>query len=234
MTDLRDALEQLAEQAPLPRDRFDEELWERVRASERAARGRWRVGLVAAATVAIAAAGATSVFALRGARGGTTIDRTISCRMTTALSSATLQLGAAVTQPGPYGNAFAWAGTGQTTFAAAGNSITPAAGEKSVTAGYYLDQTVCSSSHARVLLSRPGLRSLGVFSNAGQADMAEDCSVASDSTITIRLRVVLSKPGVPASAQLAIRGGKRPHPLAFVSWTPKRFRAYAAAGCEKA
>lgn len=233
MTELREALEQLAEQAPQPRDRFDEELWTRVHANERAARRRRRVGMVAAATVGIAAAGATSVLALRGAPARTTVGRTISCRMTTALSSAVLQIGAGVTEPGPYGEAFAGVSTGQLSLAAVGKSITPGLGEKSVTAGYYLDRTICASSHAKVPLSPSGLRSLGVFSNAGQADMAEDCSVASNSTITVRLRVVLSRPGAPVSALLAIRGGKRPHPIALVSWTPKRFRAYVASGCEQ-
>lgn len=233
MTELRDALERLADQAPPPRDRFDEELWERVRAGERAARRRWRVATVAAATVAAAAVGATAVFALRGAPAGTTVDRTISCRMTTALSSATVGVGAGVTEPGPDGDAFAGVSNGQLTFAGAGKSILPATGEKLVTRGYYLDRTVCSGSRAKVPLAPSGLRSLGVFSRAGNAQMGEDCSVASNSAVTIRLRVVLSKPGVPVSAQLAVRGGKHPHPLAFVSWTPKRFRAYVAPGCEQ-
>ncbi|MGH2999476.1 MAG: hypothetical protein ACRDNM_09260 [Gaiellaceae bacterium] len=233
MPELRDVLEQIAEQAPPPRERFDEELWARVHAKERLARRRWRLATVAAATATIAAAGAAGVFALRGTPAGTTVDRTVACRLTTALSSADFNLGTAIV--GRYGGGVTVIGPGYVMYAGAGNGLllVPTPGAKPVKTGYYLDGA-CASSRARIALSPSGLRSLGVFSAAGRAaDLGENCSVASNSTITIRVRVVLSRPGVVASAQLAIRGGKRPHPIAFVSWTPTRFRAYVAPGCEK-
>lgn len=232
VSELRDVLEQIAAQAPPPRERFDEELWERVRERERSNRARWRVATVVIATVAVAAAGAAGVFALRGTPAGTTTDRTISCRLTTTLASAGLDIGATVTEPGPYGAASVWVGNGQATFAGAGKGIVPRPG--TTTSGAYFDESDCTSSHANVPLSRLGLRSLGVFSNSSRsADMRESCFMASNSSISIRMRVVLSRPGVASFAQLAIRGGKRPHPIAFVSWTPTRFRAYVAPGCEQ-
>jgi hypothetical protein len=231
MPELRDVLEQLAGQAPPARDRFDEELWERVHARELGTRRRRRIAMVAAATVAIAAAGATGVFALRGTPAGTTVDRTIACRLTTTLASAGFYVGASVTEPGPYGAASVWVGTSQATFAGAGKRIVPAVGAKA-TSGYYFDDGDCTSTHTKVRLSQSGLRSLGAFSRSSKnADIRESCSVASNSSIAIRLRVVLARPGVASSAQLAILGGKHPYPLAFVTWTPTRFTAYAAAAC---
>lgn len=227
--ELRDVLEQIAAQAPPPGEDFDEELWERVRARERSTRRRWRVATVAAAS-AVAAVGAAGVFALRGVPAGTTVDKTVSCRLITPLSSSVFTVEAAIV--GRYGGGPAVIGPGYVLYAGAGKAIIPTVGAKPVKTGYYVDNA-CASSRTRVALSPSGLRSLGVFSAAGNADMGENCSVASNSTIAIRLRVVLSKPGVVASAQLAIRGGKRPHPIAFVSWTPTRFRAYAAAGCQQ-
>lgn len=238
MPELREVLEQLAEQAPPARDRFDEELWERVGVGERATRRRWRVAMVAAATLAIAAVGATGVFALRGTPAGTTIDRTISCRLTSTLASASFRIGANIKEPPAYagGGVVAqpgevWVGTDALTYAGASKQLTPTAGGSPVKTGYYTDDTVCASSRTAVALSHAGLPSLGTFSRAGNTQMSENCSVAPNSVLTIRLHVVLSKPGAPASAQLAIRGGKHPHPLAFVNWTPTRFTAYAAAAC---
>lgn len=233
MSELRDRLELLVEQAPPPRERFEDDLWERIGRTERSRRGRWRVAMVAIATVAVASVGAAEVLAVRGGTTKTTIDRTISCQLRTSLSSASFFVSSSVTEPGPYGGGSLWVGLGNATYAGVGKSIVPHVGAKPVS-GYYLDDGDCAASHATAPLSGSGLRSLGVFSNSSRsADMRESCSVASNSTITVHLRVTLSKPGVPASAELAIRGGKRPHPIAFVSWTPSMFRAYVAAGCEQ-
>ena len=233
MPELREVLEQLAGQAPRSGDRFDEELWERVHASERRTRRRRRLAMVAAAAVALAAVGATSVFALRGTPARATIDKTISCRLTTTLASAGFYIASSVTEPGPYGAASVWVGIGNGLYAGAGKSLVPHVGAKPIS-GYYFDDNDCTSSQTTIPVSRSGLRSLGVFSNSSRsAQMREGCSVASNSSIAIRLRVVLSKPGVATSAELAIRGGKHSHPIAFVSWTPSRFRAYVAAGCEQ-
>jgi len=238
MPELREALERLAEQAPPPRERFDEELWERVSARERVVRRRWRLAAAALAAVGVSAAGATGVFALRGTPAGTTIDRTISCRLTSTLASVSFRIGADIREPPEHvGGGLTqqpgdlWVGTDTLMYAGASKLLTPTVGAKPITSGYYFDSTICGGPQRPIALSRAGLPSLGSFSRAGNTQMSQTCSVAPNSVLTIRLRVVLSKPGTPASAQLAIRGGKHPHPLAFVNWTPTRFTAYAAAAC---
>jgi len=201
---------------------------------------RWRFATVAVAALGIAAAGAAGVFAGRVATAGTIVDKTISCRLTSTLASTSFRIGADVKEPPEHvGGGLTeqpgdiWVGTDALMFAGASKLLTPTVGAKPVKVGYYFDSTVCIGSRARSALSHEGLSALGSFSRAGNTQMAETCSVAPNTILTIRLRVVLSKLGVPASAQLAIRGGKRPHELAFVSWTSSRFTAWASQACEQ-
>lgn len=238
MPELREALEQLASQAPPARWGFDDELWELIDARGRSTRLRWRLAAVALSALAIAGVGATGVFALRSTPAGTTVDRTISCRLTSTLASASFRIGADIKEPSArVGGGLTqqpgelWAGTDSLMYAGASKLLTPSVGAKPVKQGYYFDSTLCGRAQRPIALSRTGLPSLGSFSRAGNTQLAQTCSVAPSSVLTIRLRIVLSKPGTPASAQLSIRGGKHSHPLAFVSWTPTRFTAYAAAAC---
>lgn len=193
------------------------------------------VGLIA---LGIAAAGAAGVFASGDANAGTIVDKTISCRLSSTLASVSFRITADVMEPPEHvGGGLTqqpgdvWVGTDGLMYAGASKLLTPTVGAKSVRSGSYFDETVCGASRSRIALSRAGLPSLGVFSRAGNTQLSDTCSVAPNTVLTVRLRVVLSKPGTPGSAQLAIRGGKRPHPLAFVTWTPTRFTAYAAAAC---
>jgi hypothetical protein len=193
------------------------------------------VGLIA---LGITAAGAAGVFASGDASAGTIVDKTISCRLSSTLASASFRIDADIKEPPEHvGGGLTeqpgdvWVGTDGLMYAGASKLLTPTVGAKPVRSGSYFDETVCGASRSRIALSRAGLPSLGVFSDAGNTQLSDTCSVAPNTVLTVRLRVVLSKPGTPASAQLAIRGGKRPHPLAFVTWTPTRFTAYAAAAC---
>ena len=47
------------------------------------------------------------------------------------------------------------------------------------------------------------------------------------------MRVTLAKNGLPVSAKLAIRSGKKLRPVAYVDWTPTRVRAWLAPGCQQ-
>jgi hypothetical protein len=193
------------------------------------------VGFIA---LGITAGGAAGVFASGDANAGTIVDKTISCRLSSTLTSASFRIDADIKEPPErVGGGFTeqpgdvWVGTDGLMYAGASKLLTPTVGAKPVRSGSYFDETVCGISRSRIALSRAGLPSLGVFSDAGNTQLSDTCSVASNTVLSVRLRVILSKGGTPASAQLAIRGGKRPHPLVFVTWTPTRFTAYAAAAC---
>lgn len=238
MSELREALERIASNAPPARQGFDTELWDIVEETSRKARKRWRLTAATLSVLTIAGVGATGVFALRGTPAGTTLDRTISCRLASTLSSASFRIGADIKEPPErVGGGLTqqpgdvWAGTDALMYAGASRLLTPTVGAKPVKTGYYFDSTVCGGSQRPIALSKTGLALLGSFSRAGNTQLARTCSVAANSILTIRLRVVLSRPGTPASAQLAVRGGKHPHPLAFVTWTPTRFTAYATTAC---
>jgi len=238
MSELREALERVASNAPPPRRGFDHELWELVDARRRRGQLRWRLAAVGLSTLALVGVGATGVFAVRGTPDGTTVDRTISCRLTSTLASASFRVGADIKEPPEHvGGGLTqqpgdvWVGTDALMYAGASKLLTPTVGAKPIKTGYYFDGTVCGGSRQAIAFSKTGLAALGSFSRAGNTQLARTCSVAPNSLLTVRLRIVLSTPGTPASAQLAIRGGKHPHPLALVTWTPTRFTAYAAAAC---
>lgn len=235
--EIRAALEEL----PLPPEPpgFFDALWQAAEARERVAARRWRGISVVLAVATIAAGSAAGVLAVSRSSGGTTtVDRTISCPVITQLDSGSIGFsaqvkeppvsynGGTVTQPGEIG-----AGSGnQITYAGASSEMF--ANGKTIKAGYFFNTTPCKSAPA-IPLSRSGLPSLGVFSRAGNTELFESCSVAANSSVTVRLRVVLSGPDAPIAAQLAIRAGKRQRPLAFINWTPTRFTALASAACQQ-
>jgi hypothetical protein len=190
------------------------------------------LALAISATVLAASGWTSNAVAFGSTHATTVVDKTISCPLRTSLASAGFTVGAAIN--GPYGGGVTVTGAGYVLYAGAGKPqmLVSGPGTKPVKTGYYTSGA-CASSHTRIPLTASRLPSLGIFSAAGNADIRENCSVPSNSTITVRLRVILAKPGVAASAQLAISGGRRPHPIAFVSWTPTRFRAYVTPGCEQ-
>lgn len=239
VTDLRNALERLVALAPTRRGDFNDELWRRIRASERSAAHRWRAVALGAIAAAIAAGSAVGVLAMGRASGGTIIDRTVSCRLPTALGGTRFAFGGRVDEPTVQQNGKTYPQPGgigvsngfqpEHTYVAASKLIysgTPTRVEKD---GYLFDTDYCRSTQP-IPFTHAGLASLGVFSRAGNAELERQCFVGA-SPVTIRLRVTLAKAGTPVSAQLAIRAGKTQHSVAFVDWTPTRFTAFASSSC---
>lgn len=191
-----------------------------------------------ATPAAIAAASAAGVLAVDRGSGGTVVDRTISCPVITQLDSGSIGLGAGVKGPPVSDNGGTvpnpgYVGVGQEELAYAATStlksifVSPG---RTVKSGYFFNTTACKSAPA-IPLARSALPSLGVFSHAGNTQLAESCLVAANSLATVRMRVTLSAFGVPVAAQVAVRAGKRQRPLAFIDWTPTRFTAFASAAC---
>jgi hypothetical protein len=97
-------------------------------------------------------------------------------------------------------------------------------------AGYTLGGSGCLGAQT-IPLGAAGLRSGGSFSGGGAAGVYRECSAAQP--VTVRLRATLAKNGLPVVAKLAIRGGKKRRPIAYVEWTPKRVRAWLAPSCQQ-
>lgn len=233
--------------APAARPRFHEQLWEAIESRQRASARRWRVAAIASATLAAAAASAAGVLAVTiGAP--TVVDRTLACSVapngevalfahvkgpTTREHEASNPEGKIVPHP-----ALVELDTGrgvlvnggliqiaQTTLAGAysGTSLT-------AKAGYTLDGSDCLTAKP-IPLKPAGLQSAGTFSGSQAAGIYRECPVARPATF--RMRVTLAKDGLPVAAKLAIRGGKKLHPVAYVDWTPKRVHAWLERGCRQ-
>lgn len=243
MSDLRDALGRIV--APAPSPSFHDGLRDRIQASQRARVRRWRAVALVTTAAAIAAASAVGVLAVGRASGGaTTVDRTLSCRLPTVLGGtrfqvyarvdepAVHQLGKTLPRPGGVGvdNGY----QPEHLYAAASKLIgveMPGYTINVVKDGYLFDKDYCTSARP-IPLARSGLPSLGVFSRAGNVGFNIECNVGA-APPTIRMRVVLAKPGTPVAAQLVVRAGKAQRPVAFVDWTPTRVTAFASPACQQ-
>lgn len=225
---------------PPPRRRFDGEVWDRLEAEQRATARRWRVLAVTAAALALAGTAAAGVLAV-GRAGAVVVDRTLTC----AAPHGKVQLFAHVKRPSVYvyepglpgrhklvphpalveldAGRFVALNAGivqvvQTTLAGAyaGAALTQKA-------GYTVDGSACLPA-APIPLVASGLRPAG-------ASVYRECPAAG--TATFRIRIALSKSGLPASAKLAVRAGKTRRPVAYVEWTPSHVRAWLARGCQQ-
>ncbi|HWX09362.1 MAG TPA: hypothetical protein VNY33_05240, partial [Gaiellaceae bacterium] len=97
-------------------------------------------------------------------------------------------------------------------------------------AGYTLDGSVCRTAK-QIPFAPAGLRAAGVFTGAQGAGVARECPIGDPATF--RMRVTLAKSGLPVAAKLALRGGKRLRPVAYVDWTPTRVKVWLAPGCQQ-
>ena len=182
-------------------------------------------------------AAAVAAIALTSA-GTATVDRTVSCRIITSLDQGSIYIRVdpainyldtnhrKVTLPAEVQAG----GQGEGVFAAASKQIEPGPGRAAVTAGYYFDNTVCKNAPA-IPFTHAGLQSVAPTSTGNPWNGAR-CLVPPNVNVTVRLRVVVSKPGVPTSAQVAVQAGRKQHPIAYIAWTPTRVTAWASAGCE--
>lgn len=239
MSEVRSGVERLV--APPARAGFHEEMWEKIEKRERASARRWRIAAISAATVAAAATSAAGVLAVTGG-GATVVDRTLAC---TVAPNGQVALFAHVKGPtirvheagNPAGRrvphpALIELDTGravilnggiyqvvQTTLAGVYSSASLTA-----KAGYTLGGSGCLAAKT-IPLAPSGLRS------AGASGIYRECLVAQPATV--RMRATLGKNGLPVSAKLAMRGGKKHQPVAYVEWTPKKVRAWLAPGCQQ-
>lgn len=231
---------------PPPRPSFDTELWERIEAAERASARRWRTVAVVAVVVAIAGATGAGVLAI-GSAGSVTIDRTLSCQVSRNgefdLFAHVRGPATFVHEPGVPGGsklvphpALVELDTNRSVYLDAGllqvvqTTLAGAYAGTSMTqkAGYTLDGSGCLQAKP-IPLTPAELRSAGVFTGSQAGGVYRACFVAQPATV--RVRITLSRSGLPTVVRLAVRGGKKHRPVAYVEWTPKRVRAWLASGC---
>lgn len=245
MTEPRSRLERLV--APPARPRFHEQLWETIESRERAAARRWRTAAITCAAIAVAAASGAGVLAVTNGAPAV-VDRTLACSVapngeialfahvkgpTTREHEASNPTGKVVPHP-----ALVELDTGRGVFVNGGLiqiAQTTLAGAYSGTsltakAGYTLDGSDCLSAKP-IPLNPAGLRPAGTFSGDQAEGVYRECSVARPATF--RMRVTIAKSGLPIAAKLAIRGGKKLRPVAYVDWTPKRVHAWLARSCQQ-
>jgi hypothetical protein len=236
MADPRELLERVVRPA---RPGFYEELWDRIQAAERAAARRWRAVAVVAIAAAIGATTAAGVLAFdHTARG--TIDETFSCPVPERGGVNLLNLFARIKGSPPtvvHGKRVANPATvevdaGRTLLMNAGAPViyqaTYAGASTAYKGGYTFDRQVCKSTRP-IPLSSASLHAAGTFKGTHGGGVARECWLAS--VATVRLRVTLGRSGLPVSARLALRSGKKLHPTAYVEWTPTLVRAWLSPSC---
>ncbi|HET7572705.1 MAG TPA: hypothetical protein VFJ77_08585 [Gaiellaceae bacterium] len=211
--------ERLARLAPPPRRRgFEDELWERVQARERAAARRWRLASVALAAVAVAATAAAAVLATARAPGAT-IDRTFACTTQVQGGLHTFALEAWPRDPQLPAAGVRLTTRTQTLMAFNTFGRQPLA----------VDGSGCRAVRRTVPLSPAGLRSAGSF-GVGYVHFSTRCLLGGRVLVHLRLRT--DGRGRPVAAQLALRLEKRNRPVAYVRWSPKRVVASVTPSCD--
>jgi hypothetical protein len=243
VVDLRELLGRYAALAPARPPGFDEELWRRIGAHERAAARRARVVAAVATAIAIAATSAAGVLAFGGgARGLSTVDRTLTCPVPERGGVNLLKLFARVKGSPPTtlqgyelsNPATVEVDAGRMLLFTAGvphiYQATYAGASPALKGGYTFDERACVQARS-IPLTAAGLQSAGTFRGTHGAGLARECWLAPLSTI--RLRVTVTNSGVPVAAKLALRSGKKLRPIAYVDWTPTLVRAWATSDCHE-
>lgn len=227
---------------PPPRRNFHDQLWEKLAEAEHAAARRWRTIAVAAVTVAVAGTSAAGVLAF-GSGGGGPLDRTLSCPAPQNRLDVLAHVRGSATyvyQPGLPNNskrvphpALLEVDAGRHVSRNAGidtlYQTTFAGASPSYKSGYSFDGTVCKATKT-IPLASTGLKKIGVFTGTQGGGVSAECTLASPATL--RMRVTLGTSGAPTTATLALRGGKKLRPIAYVEWTPTHVSVWLAAGCD--
>ncbi|MEP6812703.1 MAG: hypothetical protein ABI990_06925 [Actinomycetota bacterium] len=218
--------------APLTRERFRAELYERAEQLERRSARRWRVVAIGAIAVAVAAVSGAGVLAHVG-QASVTIDRTIACPVPiqggvpvfslfaqarrTYLSGGTMQSDAAQLIVAVNANGVA----SRSDYAA----VTSARG------GFGMDSRICHSA-SKVPLERSGLpKYFDFLKNQAPLGGISGARCLSGSGITLRLRTQIAASGAPQAATLVVRSGKKLRPLAYVDWKPDKVSVYLSPAC---
>jgi hypothetical protein len=219
-------------QAPPAQPEFRPELTRRIETSERLARGRRRAAALVAVAAALVIASAASVSAFRQ-QITRAIDVTYVCSVPQIGGVYRVDVHASVRGiPIHYGTV-RLPNRAQASFDASAPS-TPGGtmqlvGLDEFRNGYGSDDQLCSRSHTPIRMSPAALRPAGVVTGSKGATIQEECWLAP--TVTVRMHIVLSRRGVPTSAQLAMRSGKRLTPAAYVDWAPTRVAAFVSPAC---
>jgi hypothetical protein len=216
--EIRRRLEQL--RPPPRRPGFEEELWERVAEREHAATRRWRRVASGLAALTLAAVASTALVATAQG-GGSTVDRSVTCRIRQVGDVPGILIAAQPREPG---------------VGAAGLRIETADGvpllalQERVT-GFELDGADCNAAGGSVSLATDGLPLVGSYPAGGAGRYGARCFPAG--RVLLRLRLGLDRSGRPQTATVAVRdvtGGT----LAVVRWSPDLVLAYASDACPAA
>jgi hypothetical protein len=216
--EIRRRLEQL--RPPPRRPQFEEELWERVAEREHAAARRWRRAASGLAALTLAAIASTAVVATAHG-GGSTVDRSASCRLRQVGGVPGILITARPREPG---------------IGAAGLRIETADGvpllalQEHVT-GFELDGADCSAVGGSVPLATDGLPLVGSYASGDVRSYGARCFP--DGRVLLHMRLELDRSGRPRSATVAVRG-ETGGTLAVVRWSQDLVLAYASDACPAA
>jgi hypothetical protein len=217
--------------APPARERFREELWERAQLQDRRVARRWRALAIAAMVIAAGALGTAGVLAFSSGAGATTYDRTLSCPMA-------VQGGVPVARLSAHAR-YSFFNNGQNFSMVAFTGVVDKngqgyAGLGAVRGSYgFAMPSLCTATKS-VPLGPSGLPLYDVYTSGqaglGAMDSGAQCFVGARTTM--RVHATIGRNDTPVSGQLALwTGKKKPHPVAFVQWTPKRVAVYLSDAC---
>jgi hypothetical protein len=219
--------------APPARPEFREELRRRIETGERLARRRRRAAALVAVVAAVGIASAASVSAFRqGTRPPA--DATYACTVPQVGGIYRVDAVARVRGPATNAGGVMIPNRAEATFSAA-SPMTPQGtslvGLDEFPNGFGSSDQLCRATRANVPLTHAALPSVSRVSGTKGATISKECWLAP--TVTIRAHVAYDDSGVPTSAQLVLRSGKRLRPAAFIDWTPTRVAVYTAPSCNR-
>jgi len=219
-------------QAPPARSGFHSELRRLAAADERRIRRRRRLAAAVATAAALVVAGAASVSAFRQQTRPT--DATYACTVPNVGGVNRVDAIARVRGPATNAGGVMIQNRAEATFSAA-SPMTPdgtsLVGLDEYRNGFGSSDQLCRATHTAIPLTYTGLRTVQTVSGTKGATIRRECWLAS--TVTIRAHLVYSRLGVPTSAQLVLRSGKKLRPAAFIDWTPTRVSVYTAPSCNQ-
>jgi hypothetical protein len=218
--------------APPARPEFREELRRRIETGERLARGRRRAAALVAVVAALVIASAASVSAFR--QGTKPANATYVCTVPQIGGIYRVDAVARVRGPATNSGGVMIPNRAEATFSAASPMSpqgTSLVGLDEYPNGYGSSDQLCHATHATVPLTQTGLHSVSRVSGTKGATISKECWLAP--TVTIRAHVAYNNSGVPTSAQLVLRSGKKLRPAAFIDWTPTRVSVYTAPSCNQ-
>lgn len=219
--------------APPARPEFRDELRRRIETGERLSRGRRRAAALVAVVAAIGIASAASVSAFRQ---GTRPPSNATYVCTVPQTGGVYRVDAVARVRGPATNdgGVLIPNRAEATFSAA-SPMTPQGtslvGLDEYPNGFGSSDHLCRAAHADVPLTHTGLRSVSAVRGTKGATISKECWLAP--TVTIRAHIAYNRAGVPTSARLVLRSGKKLRPAAFIDWTPTKVTVYTAPSCNQ-